>query len=278
MIEHVTMKATEETLTLVSDITYSHVVYWFHNTMKPLKLSLLMPKNRVNVTPRPLLVWLCGGGFHVMDKDVWIPQLTYFAQKGYTVASVEYRTVNESVFPDPVVDVKAAIRFLRAHADEFFIDPDRVCLGGESAGACLSLLAAASDGVELFEQGDYLDQSSSVQAVLDFYGTVRLDHQMNIYPREGGKIYTAADPAVSLGKAETMLSSKMPPTMIIHGDKDQFVNVEDSYFLHDKLQECNVPCEFLVFDGISHGEDAFYQREIFDRVIAFLEKYMPKKG
>ena len=60
---------------------------------------------------------------------------------------------------------------------DFFIDPDRVCLGGESAGACFSLLTAATEGMELLEQGDYTEQSSKVQAVLDFYGTVRLDHQ-----------------------------------------------------------------------------------------------------
>ena len=275
MIEKLTVIPKEESITLVSDITYSHVVYWFNNTMKPLKMSLLMPKNRIGQSPRPLLVWLCGGGFQVMDKDVWIPQLTYFARKGYVVASVEYRTANESEFPDPVVDIKAAIRYLRAHADDFFIDPDRVCLGGESAGACFSLLAGATDGMKVFEQGDYLEQSSHVQAILDFYGTVRLDHQ-RIYPRESGDVLTAADGTTSLGFAEGLLSEKMPPVMILHGDKDQFVNYEDSYYLHDRLQELGVPCEFLLFQGASHGVDAFYQPEIFDRVLDFLNRYMPE--
>ena len=276
MIEKLTVVPKEESLTLVSDITYSHVVYWFNNTMKPLKMSVLMPKNRIHQSPRPLLVWLCGGGFQVMDKDVWIPQLTYFARKGYVVASVEYRTANESQFPDPIVDIKAAIRYLRAHAKDFFIDPDRVCLGGESAGACFSLLTAATEGVEMLEQGDYPEQSSKVQAVLDFYGTVRLDHQ-KIYPREDGTNLTAADGRTSLGWTEGLLTANMPPVMILHGDKDQFVNYEDSYFLHDRLQALGVPCEFLLFLGASHGVDAFYQTEIFDRVLAFLEKYLPKK-
>ena len=69
----------------------------------------------------------------------------------------------------------------------------------------------------------------------------------------------------------------MPPVMILHGDKDQFVDYNDSYFLHDRLQEMGVPCDFLLFEGASHGVDAFYQTEIFDRILDFLEQYMPKK-
>lgn len=272
MIENVKVETKQHGITLVSDVTYSHAVYWFNNTMRPLKMSILMPKYRENQKPRPLLVWLCGGGFSVMDKDVWIPQLVYFAQRGYIVASVEYRTNNESVFPAPVVDIKAAIRYLRAHAKDFFIDPDRVVLAGESAGACLSLLAGASDGVELFEQGDYLDQPSNVQAIVDFYGTARIDHE-RIY--SGGDEKTSEDSNAKLGVAETMLSSKMPPTLILHGDKDQFVNIEDSYFLHDRLKELNVPCDFMMFEGVSHGLDDFYQPEIFDRIIEFLNQVMP---
>lgn len=273
MIEKLKVQVKEETLTLISDITYSHAVYWFDNTMKPLKMSVVMPKDRTHPKPHPLLVWLCGGGFSVMDKDVWIPQLIYFAKKGYVVASVEYRTTNESRFPDPVVDIKAAIRYLRAHADDFFIDPDRIVLGGESAGACLSLLAAATDGNRFFERGDYLNYSSSVQAILDFYGTVRLDHQRTY----GGEGFVTESAGVKFGNAETMLSSKMPPVFIAHGDKDQFVNIEDSYFLHDRLQELNVPCDFFLLEGASHGVDEFYQPEMFDRALAFLDKNMPTK-
>ena len=273
MIEKIVGERKQDCLALISDVTYSHVVHWFNNTMRPLKLSLILPKARPYASPRPLLVWLCGGGFSIMDKDVWIPQLTYFAQKGYTVASIEYRTNNEGAFPDPIVDIKAAIRFLRAHAKDFFIDPDRVVLGGESAGACLSLLAAVSDGIAEFEQGDHLDQPSSVQAVLDFYGTAYLDYENDIFP--GGPKFDTGDSGVRLGWIPSMLSEKMPPVFILHGNRDPLVPIEASHKLHGQLQELNIPCEMLEFDGSGHGADEFYQADVYDRILAFLEKVLP---
>jgi acetyl esterase/lipase len=265
----------QESLTLVTDVTYKHAVYWFNNTMRPLKMSILMPKERNNQAPRPLIIWLCGGGFSVMDKDVWIPELVYFAQKGYIVASVEYRTNNEATFPDPIVDVKAAVRYLRSHCKDFFIDPNRICLMGESAGACLSLFVGATEDMVEFEQGDYLEQSSRVQAIVEFYGTawLNLGHGAYSSKKKGADSDETNDP----GMTEKYLNAKMPPIMILHGDKDQFVPIEHSYYLHDRMQELNVPCDLYVFEGVSHGEDAFYQKHIFDKVIAFLEKTMPKK-
>ncbi len=264
MIEKLVGKREQECITLISDVTYSQVVYWFNNTMKPMKLSLLLPKDRPNAQPRPLLVWLCGGGFKVMQKDIWIPQMVSFAKRGYIVASVEYRTNNEGVYPDPIVDIKAAIRYLRAHAKEFFIDPTRVVLGGESAGSCLALMAAASDGISVFEQGDYLDQPSNVQAIIDVYGSAYLDYANKLYPG-GIKEY---------GVASELLSEKFPPTIILHGDQDVLVDINDSYKLHDKLGELGVPCEMLVFEGTGHGEDVFYQEDIYDRICTFLDKVL----
>lgn len=276
MIETLIVEPKEEGLTLISDVTYSHAVYWFNNTMRPLKMSIVMPKYRGEFqTARPAIVWLCGGGFETMDKDVWIPQLVSFAKKGYVVASVEYRTNNESVFPAPVVDIKAAIRFLRAHAGDFFIDPNRISLGGESAGGCLALLVGATEDVALFEQGDHLDQSSKIQAILNYYGTARLDHQRS-YPREDGVVFETEDTKISLGWAEPLISSNMPPVITVHGDKDEVVDVEDSYWLHERLQELNVPNECLLIKDATHGVDAMYQPEVNDRVIAFLDKVMPK--
>ena len=234
MIEKLKGKADMHCLTLISDVTYAHQVYWFNNTMRPMKMSLILPKDRPHEGPRPLLVWLCGGGFRVMDKDVWIPQLVYFAQHGYTVASIQYRTTNESVFPDPIVDIKAAIRYLRAHAAEFFIDPTKV--------------------------------------VLDYYGTAYLDYEHDIYP--GGEETDTGDPDVKAGWIPSMLSSKMPPVMILHGDQDPFVPIQHSYDLHERLKELGVPCDLMVFEGTGHGADEFYQPEILDRVLEFLDKHL----
>ena len=122
-----------------------------------------MPKHRNENEKLPLLIWLCGGAFQVMDPDVWIPQWTEFARKGSVVASVEYRTANEAPFPAALEDVKAAIRFLRANASCFGVDPEKVFVGGESAGGCLACLAGVYGKERRYDVGEYLEYSSQIQ-------------------------------------------------------------------------------------------------------------------
>ncbi|MBR3843602.1 MAG: prolyl oligopeptidase family serine peptidase, partial [Christensenellaceae bacterium] len=76
------------------------------------------------------------------------------------------------------------------------------------------------------------------------------------------------------GVASELLSEKFPPTIILHGDQDVLVNINDSYKLHDRLGELGVPCEMLVFEGTGHGEDVFYQEDIYDRICTFLDKVL----
>jgi acetyl esterase/lipase len=117
----------------------------------------------------PLVVYVTGGGFVMAEKENGPTTRTYLAEAGYAVASIQYRTVlNGATYVDGVADVKAAVRYLRAHADEYRIAPDRVGLWGESAGGYLVSMAGTSNG--RFEVGDHLDQSSAVQAVVDKFG------------------------------------------------------------------------------------------------------------
>lgn len=161
----------EQPVTLISGITFAQVPYWFpFYNYKDLKMDILAPSGSSGQGKRPLFVWICGGGFATMERSAYIPWLTYFAKRGYIAASVEYRLSNSAHFPAQIEDVKKAIRFLRAHADEYGIDPDRVAVGGESAGGNLASMVGVTNDIAAFDVGEYPEQSSHVSAVINYYG------------------------------------------------------------------------------------------------------------
>lgn len=146
-----------EVLSLINDIAFTCVQAWYNTTRKNLMMSIICPKNRDDHEAMPLIIWVCGGAFRVVDRAVWVPEMMYFARRGYIVASVEYRTSSEAVFPGALCDVKAAIRYLRAHAKDYCIDPERVVIMGESAGGTIASLAGVTGGCRKFDDGDFLE-------------------------------------------------------------------------------------------------------------------------
>ena len=221
-----------------------------------------------------------------MNRSVWLPEMLRFARAGYAVASIEYRTSNEAVFPAQLIDVKSAVRFLRAHAEEFCVDPDRIFALGESAGGTLASLLGVTGDQKDFDQGDHLDQSSAVRGVVDYYGVADLSDAS----AEGDRRHAAVNPnnvvpyftfeeflGVWYGKKEAEKASAIryiseitPPFMILHGTKDTVVPMAQSEKLYDALQKAGVPCEFAIVEGATHGDDLFYQDEMTDFVLRFL--------
>ena len=191
MKKELNIKTEQKCWSLVNNITYAEVPFWYGATYKNLKCSICMPKVRGGER-YPLLVWLCGGAFKVMDVDVWWPQWTEFARRGCIVASVEYRTSNEEVFPAALCDVKAAIRYLKAHAEWYGIDPEQVYVAGESAGGALASLVGVTSGPAggIYDVGQWLEMSSSVQGVIDYYGVTDMRMDMTI-PIQSGTNATA---------------------------------------------------------------------------------------
>ncbi len=138
-----------------------NIVYVVRN--RPLHLQLMKLISHEPDRRYPLIVYVQGSGFRKQEYFKPIPQLAQFVHEGYVVASVEYRYSDEGgVFPAQVQDLKAAIRYLRAHAGEYQIDPDRIALWGDSSGGHTVALAALSDGVEEFDTPEYKEQHSNV--------------------------------------------------------------------------------------------------------------------
>ena len=265
-------------LSLAADITYAQVEHWYGASRKDLKISVIYPKHVTEAEPRPLILWICGGGFRTMDRNVWLPQMMYLAEKGYVIASPDYRTTNEARFPQPLEDIKAAIRYMKAHADCFAVDAHRVFVMGESAGGALAALAAVTGECREYEVGDYLAYTSRVQAGVDFYGVTDCEHGA---PRKAtGSLddgsrerFVGPDPQnAARASAVNYVNEQTPPILILHGTNDALVNLdEQSRKFYHKLQENNVKSDLIIIEGGEHGDDIFYQNEVMDRIDEFLK-------
>lgn len=264
---------------LATDITYATVPAWYGAAFRSMKCSVCMPKTRGNQR-YPLLIWLCGGAFKVMDKDVWWPQWIEFARKGCVVASVEYRTSNEEVFPAALCDVKTAIRYFKTHSDLYGIDPERVFVAGESAGGALASLAGVTGSKEQgkYDVGEWMEADSSVQGVIDYYGVVDM---RNVAVRlNGNGTFGAEEQFLGIegnlaelkeeASAVCHVSSNTPPFLIFHGDQDPLVDIAQSEELYQRLCDADVRAEYYVLQGEGHGSEAFYQEEMLEIVRRFI--------
>jgi acetyl esterase/lipase len=143
-------------------------------------LHLFVPESD---EPVPLFIMVHGGGFFYNDLDSRQAALFYqkVRDKGYAVATINYRLGQEAGYPAAIEDVKAAVRFLRANASQYGLDPDQFAIAGESAGGYLaSMIASTSDDEfsdEKFIGEDELDEevSAQVQALVDFYGCIEFN-------------------------------------------------------------------------------------------------------
>jgi acetyl esterase/lipase len=248
------------------------------------KLDLYVPEKAA--TPLPLLIWVHGGGWAAGSKDGCPPLKQGFAERGYAVASIGYRLSGDAIFPAQIEDCKAAIRWLRAHAKQYGLNPDRFGVWGSSAGGHLVALLGASGGVREFDVGAHLDVSSRVQAVCDYYGPTdllqmdahalpeaRLKHDPATSPESrliGGAIQenkektTRANPIVYVSKDD-------PPFLIVHGDKDPVVPIHQSQLLFEALKKAGVSVHFHTIKGAGHGQ-GFGGREIDEMVSSFFDR------
>lgn len=210
----------------------------------------------------PLIVWIHGGAWIIGRKEDTVP-LEWLAQ-GYAVASIDYRLSGDAIFPAQLHDVKAAIRWLRAHADRYALDPDRIVVWGESAGGHLAALLGTTGDVASLDVGEHLDQSSRVNAVIDFYGNVDLVADATANPPIG----TARSPHSQLlggpvlerrelaqqANPVAYVSSDDPPFLVVHGDADRNVPHAQSVLLVDALRAAGVPVTFHSVAGGGHGD------------------------
>lgn len=225
---------------------------------KPLFLDLYTPESREGIAPG--LVLLYGGGWQGGRKDQLRSYAQYFAQHGYVVATPQYRLNEEGRWPKSVEDAKCALRWMRAHAAESGVDPKRIGVMGNSAGAYLALMVGYTPEVKAFEgNGGNAEQSSAAQAVVDIYGPadftdpVRRDHRLVQAYMNGAYDQNVA--RFEQASPIRYVTEHTPPTCVIHGTVDMLVPVEQSDRLVEALQAKGVPHLYSRIDGWPHAMD-----------------------
>ncbi|MDD3337075.1 MAG: alpha/beta hydrolase, partial [Eubacteriales bacterium] len=162
MKQTVQFPVKDHVVTLAADIVYGQRQEWCEAKYRQLKLSFMKPRCHYPYdvpSTYPLVVWICGGSFIEVDRNVWMPELVDLVRHGYAVASVEYSVTSLTRFPQQLEDIKQAIRFLRAHAEELQIQPEHIAIMGESAGGYFSALTALTNHDKRYDKGEYLEQS-----------------------------------------------------------------------------------------------------------------------
>lgn len=225
----------------------------------PLHLDLYAAESQQGHAPGVLLFF--GGGWRDGRKDQLRVYAQYFAQHGYVAAAVQYRLREDGLWPKSIHDAKCAVRWMRAHADEYGVAPECIGVMGNSAGAYLALMTGYTAGVPEFEgDGGWPEQSSVVQAVVDIYGPTdftepgRRDHSLVVGYMNG----TYDEDPARFEKASPIryVTETTPPTCVIHGTVDMLVPVTQSDWLVEKLKVHGVSYDYSRIDGWPHAMDA----------------------
>ena len=247
------------------------------------KLDIYLPNDEVG--PFPVIVAIHGGGFFKGDKrDFQIVPIMMALKRGYAVVSINYRLSGKAKFPSQINDVKAAIRWIRANAEQYALNPGKIAVWGDSAGGNLAALAGTSGNVKELEDLSMgnADQSSNVSAVVDWYGMMQFLPLEDYYFLERlgtkmiGKTRTEAPELYLAANPETYLNKNNPPFFIQHGSADQIVPIQQSIDFAAKLKHVlgKNKVTFEIIEGANHLDAAFTTRENISKVLDFLDQYL----
>ena len=244
-----------------------------------LKLDLYLPDKPKG---SGLVVWIHGGGWRNGSKEncfiKWLPQY------GYTVASISYRLSGVAKFPAQLHDCKGAVRWLRANAGKYGYNPKKIFVAGASAGGHLTALMATTSGHKLLEGnvGGNLDQSSSVQAAIDYYGPTDFILRSKTQPSRANEIGSVVYELLGGGAHEKVAAAKLasacyhvskddPPLLVFHGTKDRTVLLDQSQAIVTAYKKAGLPVKLHIIEGASHGGNSFYSGENAKRLLEFLK-------
>lgn len=223
-------------------------------------LDLYLPQGK---SPAPVVVWLHGGSWVAGDKNPVAPVLFDLRDRGFAVAAVNYRLTGLSTYPAPLEDVKGSIRWLRAHAGEYGLDPARVYLVGFSAGGHLASLAALTSGDPALEGdvGGNRDQPSAVAGVVLYAAPSDIRRlagdcagcEVSAQFQALGCSFLLCGDRARVASPLTYVRNGAPPFLILHGDMDRVVPLEQSRLLDAALRAAGVSSRLVVVTGAEHG-------------------------
>ena len=244
-------------------------------------LDLYLPDHAHS--PMPAVLWIHGGAWECGDKHPC--PVREFAERGYVIASIGYRLSDKAAFPSQLQDCKSAVRWLRAHAAEYGIDPTRIGVWGESAGGHLAALLGTTGLTRDFDVGDHLDQSSEVQCVVNWFGPVDFlewgapfspsmdSPESPVYRLLGGPISQNREKTRSAGPLHHV-HGRSAPFFTVHGGRDDIVPLVQSQRLHKALQAAGVESTLQVIPDAGHSTAEFTLPERLDEIAEFLARHL----
>jgi len=249
-----------------------------------LKMDIYYPEHAAGAVPAVLYVhggaWI-GGDKREGAGTAEIPELR---SRGYLVAAVNYRLAPDYKFPAQIEDVKCAVRYLRANAAAYGIDPARIGAWGGSAGGHLVSLLGTTDASAKFDgDGGWTDESSRVQAVVDMFGPTDLKALSEGDPRFLYMLFGTINRNAGIVKKAnpiTWISRDDPPFLILHGEYDEMVPVSQSEILYDALLAKGIPATLVIVENAGHGFAPVGgpitpgRSEISDMVAEFFDQYL----
>ncbi len=258
------------------DIEYARV------ESRSLHLDLYLPT--ASLGKKPLVIWVHGGAWRSGSKDK-VP-ISRMLDAGFAIASIEYRLSPIAKFPSQIHDIKGAIRFLRARADQYQLDDHRLVVMGASAGGHLAALVGVSNGVAELEGtvGGNLAESSAVQAIVSYYGASNLQSILEQSTPHGLSVRVPALELLLGGQPDQQpelarlaspvahVDASDPPLWLLHGDQDPQMPINQSHELEGAYQALSLPVDFEVVHGAAHGGPEFTTPERLDRVAKALLK------
>jgi len=227
----------------------------------------------------PAVVFVHGGGWMRGDPSQAAGNALHFAREGIATVSISYRLAPASRFPAPLDDVRHGLRWVRAHAGELGIDPERIALLGVSAGAHLAVLAhLARDMAGLAPDlpGPLREVSESVRCVIAHYGPYDIGRRRSdmVDALMGERVEDAewtrlASPLAHAARATT-------PILLVHGTADQLVSWRESERMHAALQEAGKASELLLLDGAPHAFQVDWRGQANQRANAAMDAFLDR--
>jgi acetyl esterase/lipase len=272
--------------------TYADLAYADQSTAQ--KLDLYIPTSGSG--PYPVVIMVHGGGFMMGDKadGAGLTGVDTLLSAGYAVASINYRLSSEAIYPAQIYDTKAAVRFLRANATQYYLNPEKFSAWGASAGGNLVSLLGTTCGVAELEGAELgnADQSSCVQAVVDWFGPIdflKMDEQFT-----GTSCPQTHNDANSPESMLVGAAIQTVPDLVKTTNPMNYITADDApFFIENGTADCNIPpvqnknladalsavigadkVTYVSIEGAGHGGSEFATAENLAQVIAFLDKYL----
>jgi acetyl esterase/lipase len=273
---HAAELAIPDNVTFERDVTYAEA------GGARMQLNLARPKNTSG--PLPAVLCIHGGGFRAGSREGYNKLCLTLAQRGFVAATISYRLAPTHQFPAAVHDTKAAVRWLRANAAKYGINPDRIGVTGGSAGGHLAQFLGVTAGVKEFEGLDNPGFSSAVTCVVNVYGPSdftksygkSVDAHVVLPMWLGGDVETARAKHIQSSPLN-WVNPNAAPTLIIHGTEDKYVAFEQAIWMRDRLTACGVPVELLTLEGAGHGFKGADAEKAEAALIAYFEQRLKKQ-